>query len=82
VARKKEGQTVSDQLREQIRRSGLTLSKLEELSGVSASQLSRFLNQKRGLSTTAVDKLCETLHLGLTPLPGAPPAPKKAKDEG
>jgi transcriptional regulator with XRE-family HTH domain len=79
VAGEKEGRSVSDELREYIRKSGLTLAELEDASKVSASQLSRFLNQKRGLSTTAVDKLCETLHIGLTPLPGPPPALKKKK---
>jgi transcriptional regulator with XRE-family HTH domain len=70
-----EARTVTQQLREQMRRSGLNLVQLSELSGVSAAQLSRFLNAKRGLNTDTVDRLCTALGLQLTKVRKKPTDP-------
>jgi transcriptional regulator with XRE-family HTH domain len=71
--------TVTQQLQDQIRRSGLNLVQLSEVSGVSPAQLSRFLNNKRGLNNVAIDRLCQALGLHLTKVrrPG-----KKRKEKG
>jgi transcriptional regulator with XRE-family HTH domain len=66
AGKKGEAQTVSEQLREQIRKCGLSLEKLGKASGVSAGQISRFLRDERALTTKAVDKLCLALGLKLT----------------
>jgi transcriptional regulator with XRE-family HTH domain len=62
----REQRTMTEQLRDEIRRSGKSLGRLAQESGVSAGQLSRFLNGKRGLTTAALDKLFQTLELRVT----------------
>jgi transcriptional regulator with XRE-family HTH domain len=65
-AGKKKGQsTVTETLKEEIRVSGRNLTQLARDSGVSAGQLSRFLNGKRMLTGEAIDKLCSALGLRL-----------------
>ena len=56
---------VSDQLRQAIRDSGLSLLGIAEASGVDDSALSRFMRGKRDLTTRSVDKLCRYLNLEL-----------------
>lgn len=57
---------VSD-LRKAIERDGRTIYALARDSGLSPIQVSRFVNGERGLTTPAVDALCETLGLELRP---------------
>jgi transcriptional regulator with XRE-family HTH domain len=57
---------VTEQLKEAIRRSGVSLTQLSKDAGVSQPQLSRFMQGKRTLTLPAVDKLCEALGLRLT----------------
>jgi transcriptional regulator with XRE-family HTH domain len=56
-----------DQLKEQIRGSGRSLNQIAEGSGISVSQLSRFMRGERGLTLHAAEKVCRTLHLHLEP---------------
>jgi transcriptional regulator with XRE-family HTH domain len=64
---KKRATTVTEQLKEAIRASGKSLNQLGKDSGVATPQLSRFMQGKRTLTLPVVDKLCEALHLELTP---------------
>jgi transcriptional regulator with XRE-family HTH domain len=80
AAKKKEAATVTEQLKEQIRGSGQTLLQLAEASGVSAGQLSRFLNGKRMLTGRAIDGLCSAL--GLRLVREAPAGRRRGKAKG
>jgi transcriptional regulator with XRE-family HTH domain len=55
------------QLREAIKKDGRSLNSLARDAGLSAIQLSRFARDVRGLTTPAVDALCEVLGLELRP---------------
>ena len=57
---------VSDKLREAIQSSGKTCCRISQEAGASASQLSRFMNHRGGLSLSAFDQLCDYLNLELT----------------
>jgi transcriptional regulator with XRE-family HTH domain len=75
-----EREGIGDQLRRAIQASGLTAYKLSQDSGVSRSQLSRFLRGERDLSLGVADKVCELLGMRLTDpeagpaVPSTPPA--------
>ena len=57
--------SVSDQLRQAIAGSGISLRQDARESGVNDAQLSRFMRNERGLTTATVDRLCEYLGLEL-----------------
>lgn len=55
------------ELREAIERDGRSINALARDAGLSPIQLSRFIRGERGLTTPAVDSLCEALGLTLSP---------------
>jgi len=55
--------TVSEQVRHEIKQSGLTRYEIAKQSGVEQSALSRFVSGERGLSTSSLDKLAAVLDL-------------------
>lgn len=55
----------SEQLRKAIRQSDKTRYRISKDTGVSEAVLSRFMNEKVGLSMETVDLLCEYLGLRL-----------------
>jgi transcriptional regulator with XRE-family HTH domain len=69
MTRKKEPGVV-DQLKEAIRRSGMSLNELGRLCGVGSDRLSRFMTGKRDLTLSAVERICEALGLRLAPRSG------------
>jgi transcriptional regulator with XRE-family HTH domain len=75
--KKEEPPTVTEQLKDQIRAAGQTLNQLSKASGVAPSQLYRFMNGERSLTGDAIDKICRTLRLQLTPMP-----PAESPDKG
>jgi transcriptional regulator with XRE-family HTH domain len=58
--------TISEQLREVIRRRGLTAYKVAKDAGLSHTVVQRFLDGERGLKLDSADKLAQTLRLRLT----------------
>jgi transcriptional regulator with XRE-family HTH domain len=74
---------VVDQLRDAIRNSGQSLSELSKTSGVDPGRLSRFMRGERTLTLPAVEAICRTLRLRLTPeggpgIAGDAPRPEEA----
>jgi transcriptional regulator with XRE-family HTH domain len=65
-ARREEPPDLAEQLRQAIRGCGQSLHQLARETGVSPSQLSRFLRKERSLQLTAAAKLCAHLGLYLT----------------
>jgi transcriptional regulator with XRE-family HTH domain len=63
--------SITDQLRQAIQDSGLSLNELERQCGVSHAVLSRFMTGKRTLTLPLAGKVCETLGLQLYPANGA-----------
>lgn len=62
-----DGMGVSTELRKAIRSDGRSLNQLARDAGCDPAQLSRFLRGQRGLTTDAVEKLCNLLKLELRP---------------
>jgi transcriptional regulator with XRE-family HTH domain len=58
---------LSDQLRQIITATGLSLHEIQRQTGIDPSALSRFLSGDRGVSTTVLDKLGTLLHLRIVP---------------
>jgi transcriptional regulator with XRE-family HTH domain len=73
--------SITDQLRQAIQTSGLSLNELERRCGVSHAVLSRFMTGKRTLTLPLAGRVCETLGLVLSPASGAgiPTDPAEAK---
>jgi transcriptional regulator with XRE-family HTH domain len=66
VARKrKQLPAMIGQIQQAIRESGLSLSELGRVSGVSQGQLSRFIRSERILSLPAAARVCEALGIQL-----------------
>ena len=63
----KEFSHIEKQLIEAIKASGLTLTRLAEISNVSEGMISRFVNGKRGITLTTTAKICDVLGLELRP---------------
>jgi len=59
------GKTLTDQLRDAVRRSAVTRYRLSLELGIDQAALSRFVNGERGLSLEAIDKLAAFLKLRL-----------------
>jgi transcriptional regulator with XRE-family HTH domain len=57
--------TLAGDLRQAINESGISMYKLAQDTGVSRSQLSRFMREERDLSLGVANKLCEVLGLRL-----------------
>ena len=53
--------TVSDTVREAIKKSGVSIYQLSEQSGIAYAVLWRFLSGERQLTTGTLDRLCEFL---------------------
>jgi transcriptional regulator with XRE-family HTH domain len=68
----REAKTVTGQLRESIRQSGLNQHELSRACGVGPDILSRFLRGERDMRGRTIDKLCKAL--GLRLVQGKPPA--------
>jgi hypothetical protein len=66
MAKKPIALDLAGQLRQAVRMSGCSLNGLAHASGVTQSQLSRFMRAERTLTLTAAGKLCATLGLRLT----------------
>ena len=65
---RKKKQTVTEQLRNTIEKSGLTHYRIGKMSNVPPNVLDRFINgQRKHLRSDTVDRLCEALDLGLRP---------------
>ena len=60
--------TLSDTIRDAMRRDGRSLYALAVDSGVSRGQLVRFANAQRELTLPAADRLCKALKLELRPV--------------
>jgi transcriptional regulator with XRE-family HTH domain len=58
-------ETVSEQLRRAIERSGMTRYEIAARTGVDQATLSRFVHRKSGLAQDSIDKLCALLGLRL-----------------
>jgi transcriptional regulator with XRE-family HTH domain len=57
--------SVTDQLRERVRETGQTMTEIARRSGVSLSQVSRFMRGERDLTGDSINKLCAALGLKL-----------------
>ena len=65
---KKKKQTVTEQLRNTIEKSGLTHYRIGKMSSVPPNVLDRFINgQRKCLRSDTIDRLCEALGLELKP---------------
>ncbi len=65
---KRKKQTVTEQLRNAIEKSGLTHYRIGKMSGVPPNVLDRFINgQRKHLRSDTIDRLCEALGLELKP---------------
>ncbi len=65
---RKKKQTVTEQLRNTIEKSGLTHYRIGKMSGVPPNVLDRFIScERRCLRSDTVDRLCEALGLELKP---------------
>ena len=74
---------VSEVLRLAVRAHPESKNQLGQLSGVSPSILSRFLNERRELTLRVIDPLCEALGLELRPVrPAKGRRSRKAKKKG
>ena len=63
----KKASYLEDQIRKAIKKSGITGSKLAEISGVSQGAVSRFINGKRNVTLPTASKLVKALGLELKP---------------
>lgn len=59
--------TVSESLRREIERSGITRYRIAQDTGIAESQLSRFISGQVGLRQETIDKLAAYLGLELRP---------------
>jgi len=64
----KKKQTVTEQLRNTLEKSGLTHYRIGKMSSVPPNVLDRFINgQRKHLRSDTIDRLCEALGLELRP---------------
>lgn len=68
-------QTLSDQLRDAIRNSGLSILAVAKISGVPESVLNRFMRGERDLRLQTAEKVAAAFRMRLT-------KPKRVKVEG
>ena len=87
TGKKREAYNLVNEIREAIRDSGQSLYQISHSSGVTASQLSRFMRGERTLTLPAAAKICETLRLRLVgdPAPdvqeGPPPSERPSGEK-
>ena len=62
-------QSITDELREAIRSSGLSCYRIWQESGVNKAALSRFMSGQRGLLLESVDRIAAVLGLHITHAP-------------
>ena len=65
MGRKKKEPSLSETLRDEIRKCGETLYRVAKDSGVAYATLHRFMAGKRTIGSPAIDKLCAYLGLRL-----------------
>jgi transcriptional regulator with XRE-family HTH domain len=58
--------TLTDQIREAVRRSELSHYEICRQTGINKASMSRFINGQKGLSLAHLDKLAELLGLRIT----------------
>ena len=63
----KKAADIEQQLREAINNSGMTCSRLSQVTGVSKGNLSNFVNGHRSLTLTTAAKLAKALGLSFKP---------------
>jgi transcriptional regulator with XRE-family HTH domain len=77
--------SVSDQLRERVKTSGMTLADIASEIGISTSMVSRFASSGRQLRSGSIDRLCAFFELTLKPIgkakggKGSKPASRKGR---
>ena len=75
--------SISEALRDAVRTCPQNQNQLGQLSGVSPSVLSRFINERRALTLRVIDPLCEALGLELWPIqPAKERRNRKSKKKG
>ena len=72
--------TIADVLRAAIERSGLTPCRIDKETGISASNLGRFVRGKSSIQLNSADRLAAYLGLRLVPNPDAVPAGPTPED--
>jgi transcriptional regulator with XRE-family HTH domain len=65
MANREQKPDIVEQLKQAIRRSGLSLSEIARRSGVDHGRLSRFCRSERTLTMSAAAKVCEILGMTL-----------------
>lgn len=58
--------TISEQIKEHIKKSGISLYRLSIDSGVGLRVLTRFVNEGSDMKASNLDKLCDTLGLTIS----------------
>ncbi len=58
--------TISEQIKEHIKKSGISLYRLSIDSGVGLRVLTRFVNEGSDMKASNLDKLCEALSLTIS----------------
>lgn len=56
---------VAETIRDTIRKRGLTVTQIEDESGISRGAMSRFMRHERDIRGKQIDRLCEYLGLEL-----------------
>ena len=74
--------TLSEHLRQAIQASGRSLNQLQQETGVSRSQLSRFMRGERDISLTVAEKVCDVLGLRFCGPDEKPTAGRRTRKEG
>jgi predicted transcriptional regulator len=60
---------LTEQIRQEIRDSGMSIYRIAQLAGVTAPQIHRFLSGQRGLSLEVLDKICSVINMKVTSKP-------------
>lgn len=66
MSQKKREADLTEQIRDAISQSGLSLNQLAERAGIGRDLLSRFMRSERGLTLKTASRVCEALGLRLT----------------
>jgi transcriptional regulator with XRE-family HTH domain len=69
--------TFPDQMRREIKRSGISLYAISKATGIQDSQMYRFMSGERGLSIEGITAICELLGLELVQRKAGKPAAKR-----
>jgi ribosome-binding protein aMBF1 (putative translation factor) len=70
---------LTDDIRQAIRVSGLSMSRIAEAAGLPANVVSRFVNGQRGIRLATAEKLADRLGLKLVAADGKSPSGSKRK---